>query len=91
MSEGGQWAWQSNHGGQDTAATAVAASAAQQSGQGVNQIEGMCLGGGIYSLGESGFKEAKPKMQKVVKWNKFEQLFAPSAQRAVTCHDHTIR
>ncbi len=47
----------------------------------------MCLGGGIYSLGESGFKEVKPKMQKVVKWNKFEQSPAPSAQRAVTCHD----
>ena len=68
MNSEGQWAWQS-------AAPCQNASISQEAtvnSLGVNQVDGMCLGGGIYSISqENEFIEVKhKKMPRVNRWNR---------------------
>jgi hypothetical protein len=91
MSEGGQWLWQDSHETHNvSSATATATAVIQQSGQGVNQVEGMCLGGGIYSLGSPEVIDKK-KMPQVKKWTSFAPA-GPAAphQRAHVCDRSVI-
>jgi hypothetical protein len=70
VSGDGQWLWQSGQSGQEVAQEVSQTPPTQ----GVNQIEGMCLGGGIYSVNRSSddndedFKIVKKKMPRVNKW-----------------------